>query len=112
MRVVLGLTLWTLFRKIKFVFVLVTDLSKQEVQAIAFIFLCTLCLHTEKSRDVSIQGMAFSSSQGKMEEQQELISWVLLCTENTGGEGWREDTGQLQLGKLLGPLDTMDFLSV
>lgn len=48
-------------------------------------------LRTERSRDVSSGGMAFSSSHGQIEEaaQPERISWFPFCSEDTwrGGGG-------------------------
>lgn len=48
------------------------------MQTTAFVLLCGLCLRTERSRDVSSGGVAFSSSLGQMEEaaQPEAICMV------------------------------------
>lgn len=59
------------------------------MQTTAFLLLCDVCLHTERSQDTSIGGVAFSSSQSQREEAEEgyLIN-SCLCIENTeGAEG-------------------------
>lgn len=70
--------------------------SKQEVQTAGFLVLCDLCLHTERSRDVST-GMAFSSSQPDNRGSR-TVSYQ-LCFLQWGHWG-RGTTRHLQLGEL------------
>lgn len=93
---------------------LIADLSRR-CKLLLLVLLCGLCLRTERSRDVSSGGVAFSSSLGQMEEAAHTARGYLMVSFLQWGhlEGRCGGKGLATFSlESFWVLNTMRFLSV